>query len=182
MTRPSEARTRSGSVPVLLVVLVASLAMLPTVASAASESLSIFPDPLELLILIAVFVAMIFPVHKILFQPLLGVLDERGKRIEGARARAEEIDQEAGRVFGEYQTAVSEARKLAEEDRRGHLETARREQSRVTSEARGSAEEEVQRARAGVADALAQARVDLRGQAEELAREAAGRVLGRSLS
>ena len=62
------------------------------------------------------------------------------------------------------------------------LDTARKEQSRVTSEARGLAEQEVARAREGLAQALESARADLRSQAEDLAREAATRVLGRSIS
>lgn len=167
---------------VVAIVLAAGLVLLPIAAIAAEGGLSIFPDPVELLILIAIFVALIFPANKLLFAPLLGVLEERDKRIEGARGRAREIDADADRVFGEYEAAVTDARRLADENRRGQLDEARREQSRVTTSARGDAEVEVQRARAGVALALDQARSEVRSQAQQLAREAASRVLGRSLS
>ncbi len=177
----------------------AALAGAPMAAGAAEGGLVIFPEIVQDLLygdgqlwktpwkalevqLLVFFTLLIWPANKLLFQPLLGVLEERDRRIEGARGRAKEIDAEAERVLGEYQVAVTEARKLAEEDRRGQLEEARREQSRVTASARGDAESEVQRARSGVAEALAGARQELRTQAEQLAREAASRVLGRSLS
>ncbi|MCP5070740.1 MAG: hypothetical protein GY946_29605 [bacterium] len=161
---------------------VVGLVSLPWAAAASEGGLSIFPDLTELLILLAIFCVLIFPANKLVFEPLIEVLDERGRGIEGARARAGEIDSEADRVFGEYEVAVTAARKLAEEDRRGRMEEARREQSRVTAEARGAAEAEMQRARAGVADALDQARDELRSRAEDLARDAASQVLGRSVS
>lgn len=161
---------------------VVGLVALPLSAAAAEGGLSIFPDWKELLILLAVFAVLIFPSNKLVFEPLIEVLDERGRRIQGAQARAQEIDTEADRVFGEYETAVTAARKLAEEDRRGRMEEARREQSRVTAEARGDAEAEMQRARAGVAEALGQAREELRNQAQGLASDAASQVLGRSVS
>ena len=167
---------------VVAAIVAAGLASLPMAAAAAEGGLSIFPDVSELLILLAIFAVLILPANKLVFEPLLAVLDERSRRIEGARARAQEVDSQAGRVFGKYQEAVTDARKLADEDRRGHLDEARREQSRLTAEARSDAEAELQRARAGVAEALGQARDELRSQAEDLAREAAGRVLGRSLS
>jgi F0F1-type ATP synthase membrane subunit b/b' len=48
--------------------------------------------------------------------------------------------------------------------------------------ARGDAERELERARQEVASALADARAQLRREAEGLAREAAAQVLGRPLS
>ncbi|MBW2241013.1 MAG: ATP synthase F0 subunit B [Deltaproteobacteria bacterium] len=166
---------------IVAIAVVVGLVALPLAAAASEGGLSIFPELNELLILLALFGVLIFPSNKLVFEPLIEVLDERGRRIQGARDRAQEIESEADRVFGEYEVAITAARKLAEQDRRGRMEDARREQSRVTAEARGDAEAEMQRARAGVAEALGQAREELRSQSEGLAREVAGRVLGRSL-
>lgn len=192
MTRSPVARCASFA-------LIAVLVALPVAASASEGGLVIFSDlvqnwmygdgelwktpwkagEVQLLIL---FLVLLFPANKLLFQPLIGVLEERETRIEGAQARAAEVNQEAERVLGQYETAVSEARKLAEGDRRGTLEGARREQSRVTAAARGASEEEVRHARVGVAEALEQARAELRGQVDGLARQVASQVLGRSVS
>jgi len=132
--------------------------------------------------LIALFVLMILPVNRLVLQPLLRVVDERGAKIEGARKRASEVSAQAEAVLGRYQSAVEQARKQAEELRRGELDGARGEHARVVHEARTGAEAEVTRARAGVANAVAAARTELRRDNENLAREVAARVLGRALS
>jgi F-type H+-transporting ATPase subunit b len=159
-------------------------------AQAAEGGLEIFPDlflganPLEsrYLQLMALFVLLVFPVNRLVLKPLLAVLDERSARIEGAKKRASEIAGQADAVLARYGAAVEQARKQAEEQRKGTLEGARGEQNRVLAEARGAAEREVSSARSDVAGALQGARAALRGQSEALAREAAARVLGRTLS
>jgi F-type H+-transporting ATPase subunit b len=128
------------------------------------------------------FIVLIFPVNTLVLKPLLAVLDERSARIEGARKRAGEIAAQAEAVLARYSAAVEQARKQAEELRKAALEGARGDQVRLLAEARGAAEREVSAARSGVAGALAGARATLRNQSEALGREAAARVLGRTLS
>jgi F-type H+-transporting ATPase subunit b len=159
-------------------------------AHAAEGGLQIFPDlflgasPLEsrYVQLMVLFVLLIVPVDRLVLRPLLAVLEERGARIEGARKRAAEIGKQAESALGRYSAAIEEARKQADQLRSDALERARGEQARVLAEARGSAEREVSAARSGVAQALDGARVTLRSHGDALAREAASRVLGRSLS
>ncbi len=162
--------------------LLALLSGLPMAAHAAEGGLSLAPDPYELIALIVFFIALMYPANKLLFEPLIDTLEEREKRIEGAQKRATELGSEAERVLGTYQEAIGEARKAADTDRGQAMEEARREQARVTNEARGDAEQEVKRAREGVASSLEQARTEIRSQAEDLARQAAAQVLGRSIS
>jgi F-type H+-transporting ATPase subunit b len=149
-------------------------------AQAAGDSLEIFPDA-RIFYLIVLFVLLIFPVNKLLFHPIFRVLDEREARIEGARKRADQIGAEAEATLARYRSAVRSARDEAESDRKQVLEGARREQAELTGSVRSEAEVEISRARQEVAEALKDARSQLRERAEELAREAATRVLGRSL-
>jgi F-type H+-transporting ATPase subunit b len=161
-------------------------------AHAAEGGLQIFPDfdPLDPLSwpgsrfvqLLVLFVLLIGPVNHLVLRPLLGVLDERAKRIDGARKRAGEIGAQADEIFGRYQAALEAARKQADELRGRALDAARGDQARILAEARRAAEGEVSTARSGVAGALAGARATLRAQSQTLAREAAERVLGRTLS
>ena len=132
--------------------------------------------------LLVLFVALIFPVNALVLKPLLAVLDERSARIEGTRKRAGEVGAEAEAVLARYSAAVEQARRQADELRKVALDGARSDQARVLSEARGAAEREVSEARSGVAGALEGARATLRSQSDALAREAAARVLGRTLS
>jgi len=149
-------------------------------AQAAGSSLEIFPD-VRIFYLMALFVLLVFPVNKLLFRPIFRVLDERDARIEGARKRAEQIGAEAEATLDRYQSALRSAREEAESDRKRVLEAARREQAELTGSVRSEAEAAINRAREEVTGALGAARSQLREQAQELAREAAARVLGRGL-
>jgi F-type H+-transporting ATPase subunit b len=152
-------------------------------AQATGESLEVFPNirGYTFYCLIAFFALLVFPVNKLLFHPIFRVLDERQARIEGARKRADAIGAEADALLDRYRSGVRSAREQAESGRRQVLEEARRAQARLTGDVRSEAEAEINRAREEVAGALADARSQLREQAEALAREAATRVLGRSL-
>ncbi len=161
-----------ASVPALLA---------PAAAHAAEGGLEIFPDE-RIFVLIALFIVLVWPVDRLLFRPLLRVLDERRERIEGAREKADQLSRDADDVLGRYESAVQAARQEAEASRRASLDEARRNQNRITAGARGEAEGEVTRARGEVARALAEARTQLRREAEPLARAAASQVLGRALS
>jgi len=170
--------TVSSTATAILALAFGLLGALP--AHAAAESLEIFPDE-RIFYLIALFVLMVFPVNKLLFHPIFRVLDERDARIEGARKRADEVGAQAEATLDRYRSAVRSAREEAEGGRRELLQQARREQADLTGSVRNEAEVEINRAREEVAGALVDARSRLREQAQELAREAAARVLGRSL-
>lgn len=158
------------------------VALAATPAAAASGGIEIFPQPVPLAILIALFSVLIWPANKLLWQPLLRVFDERRERIAGTRARAEKLASEADDVFTAYQGAVERGRLAAEGVRNELLEGARREQAQVTADARHAAESEVAAARDAVSAALEAARAKLEGSARELGRDVAAQVLGRPLS
>ena len=150
-------------------------------AHAASDGgLELMPDFARTLpgLLIA-FLLLAFPVNALLLKPILKTLDERIERIEGTRAKAERIANEGQAVLERYETALREARDESELERRARLDDARATMLQTTSTARNAAEVELERARAELASALDGARATLRGQADELAREAAASVLGR---
>ena len=161
-------------------VLVAVLAARP--AFAAGGGLQIFPDWTIVGILVVAFALLILPVNRLLLAPILGVLEERERRIEGARAKAAEVESEANRVLTEYEASVRRAREDATAMRRDDLDRARGEEKETVAGARREAESELERVRGEVADALGAARATLRRDAEELARHAAEQILGRSLA
>jgi len=151
-------------------------------ALAASGGIEILPDWTGLLpILLVLFALLIFPVNKLIFGPLFRVLDEREERIDGARAKAVQVDGEAEQVLSRYADSVAQARSEAASDVKTHLDTARADEKQETSGARAAADAEIERARGELNTALEEARRGLRPQAEALAREAAERVLGREL-
>ncbi len=133
-------------------------------------------------VLLALFALLIFPVNKLIFGPLFRVLDEREERIDGARAKARQVDDEAEQILARYADSVARVRADAAGERKQHLEEARADEKHETSNARAAAESEIERARSEIGAALEEARRGLRPQAEARAREAAERILGRELS
>ena len=151
-------------------------------AFAAGGGIEIMPTPAKLLPLILLFVLMIVPVNRLIIQPMLSVLDERDARIAGARQRAAELEKRASEVLASCEASVATAREEAESDRRGTLDQARSAHAERVGRERGEAEARIAEARREVGSALEAARSGLQAEAQELARQAAERMLGRSLS
>jgi len=148
-----------------------------------SEGNLVLEPSLEMLgVLIVLFVILIFPLHALLFRPIFAVFDARAEKIAGTRARAEKIAAQADEVLARYESSLRDAREEAERARKERLAAARSESAEQSAAARAEAEREIERAREQIGAGLAEARESLRPQAELLAREAAARVLGRTLS
>jgi len=164
--------------------LVFAVAAVSTLArpAAASTNLELVPDFFGILpLLILFFVLLMFPANALLFKPIFRVLDEREKRTNGTRQRAEKIMRDAEETLANYERAVRDVRDEAERDRKSNVATARTENASVTAEARSQAQAEAERAGRELAAALEESRVVMREQAESIAAEAAARVLGRPL-
>ncbi|MFQ5417845.1 MAG: hypothetical protein ACE5FL_12460, partial [Myxococcota bacterium] len=63
-------------------------------AAASEGQLVLLPDPQKLLILVAFFAALIYPVNALILKPIFRVLDERDEKIAGTRRRAERLANE----------------------------------------------------------------------------------------
>ena len=160
----------------------AAVSLLAGDALASEGDLVLFPDPLMLGILIALFLLLVYPVNRLIFRPIFRVLDERDAKIAGTREKAERLFTEADEVLARYEGSVREVRAEAEQARKQVLADARGDGGSSTAQARSEAEREVARAREEIAGALDLARSELRAQTEGLAREAATQALGRALS
>jgi F-type H+-transporting ATPase subunit b len=151
-------------------------------ARAAGGGLEIFPDPLQLFVLVVLFAGLVVPVNLLVLRPILRVLDERAERIEGARQRAAQVGRQADESLARYRAEIDRARAEGERERRRLLEEARGQQAQLSAAARAEAEAEIERARAEVQTALGGAREALHRDAERLARDAVARILGRPLA
>lgn len=151
-----------------------------TSAHAAAE-LVLIPDPYIAGVLIVAFFALIPFVNALIVKPVFRVIDERADKIEGARKRAAKLEVDADTVLSKYETAVRDVREQSEGGRRDAIDAARAQQAEVTSAARAEAEREMEQSRLELEASLVTARASLRGTAEDLAKQAAERVLGRAL-
>ncbi len=179
--RDDRDRDRRGHAARLLGGFVASFAA--AAPAQAAGGLHLWPpDWATFGLLLLAFLVMLVPMNALIFKPLFAAMDAREDRIAGARRRGEKLETDAAEVLERYQTAVRGARDEAEQDRRTRIEEARAERGSITDAARGEAEAEVERSRGDIQRSLDEARSSLRESGEALAREAAERILGRSLS
>jgi len=148
----------------------------------ASGGLELVPEPQRLIFLLVLFLVLVPLLNFLLFKPLLGVLEERGRKIEGARARAAELANRAAALVDQHDAAVQGVRQAAHQERARFVDEARRAHQSAIGEARGEAEHRLAETRNEIGAALDAARAQLRSAAGPLAREAAERLLGRSLS
>jgi len=151
-------------------------------ARAAGGGLELMPDFTRTLPILVLLFFVLVPVLKgLLFEPLLTALHTREEKIDGARRHAERITREAETALATYEEQIRAAREEGERQRKSLVEEARRDHAAAVATERGSAEQTIERARGEIRTALDQARDQLRSEAQELARDAASRILGRAL-
>ncbi len=168
--------------PRLLAVALAALllAAAPSAANAAG-GISLVPEIEVLALNFVVLGLLIYPVNKLLIQPLIGLLGEREERSEGATALVAELAGETASLRGTVTERLGEARATAQGRRIEILAGAQEEERRLLEAARAHAAEQVASVRTSIANELETARATLQSDARELAREAAASILGRVL-
>ena len=124
-----------------------------------------------------VFLFTLWALNKLLFGPLLEILDERRSLTTETREKAAHKSQATEALFQEY------AAKIREEKQRGYqlAEAVRKEtmeeRRRKISEARSEAESLLRKAKEEVAKEVEAAKRDLETDADEVAKTIAARVL-----
>jgi F-type H+-transporting ATPase subunit b len=156
--------------------------MLAALPANAAEGLVLMPDLETLPVLLVAFVVVTLVLDPLIFRPLMKVMDEREERIDGARRRADQVQQQAEEALSRYQEAILGAHDDATAERRRRMGIAREGLVRLTNQAKEEAEREVARAREELSASLDEARDSLRQAADGLAILAAERILGRSLA
>jgi F-type H+-transporting ATPase subunit b len=127
------------------------------------------------------FLLLLFVLQRFLYKPVLGMLDERQRKIRESVEAAELMRQETAKADLERAEALREARRQAEEI----VTRAMQEADRLRADAREQAQEEAQRiitrAEQEAQAERQQAMLELRRQVADLAVLAASRVISRNL-
>ncbi len=127
------------------------------------------------------FLILLFILQRFLFKPVLSMLDQRAARIRESMENAERVRAETARLESESKDILERARAEGQQ----LLAQANRNAERILTEARQAAQEEgerlVERARADLERERIQAFEELRTQIGDLAIQAAGQVLRRTL-
>ncbi len=136
------------------------------------------PDASVLIVFLTTWV-LVWILDRVLFRPVLHILDERERRTKGYRAEARAMEAECARLRAHYDEAVKRARaegyQLVEARRREALEWREQFLMSVREQARAA----VERVRRELAEQVQEAKPQLEREAEVLAREVTRHVLGR---
>ncbi len=119
--------------------------------------------------------------YKLLYKPLLKVLDERDGKIDGQLKNAESAKQEAENMLSEYKSQLSKAQQEAQ----GILENAKKmgadTREQIVSEAREEAGKTLEKAKKEIEIEKTKALGEIRSEATTLAVLAAGKVIKKEL-
>lgn len=134
-----------------------------------------------LLLQFANFMILLAVLNALLFKPLRAVLAARKATIDGDLAKARTLDEQIQTQVAEYEVKLQEARQRGSQERTALRQAAQTEETRLLSAANEKASQRLQTLKEQVAGEAAAARQGLRGETEALARQIAGKVLGRSI-
>jgi F-type H+-transporting ATPase subunit b len=147
----------------------------------AAEGLNLSPRPSLVLTNLVIVLLLIWPVNRLLIAPLVRVLQEREARTSGAGDQLAELREQGVRELEQLEARRNQARREAAERRLAILARGKAEEQRILGAAREEAAGALAQVRTSIAAELEEARAALRGDAQDLARLAAERILGRSL-
>ena len=134
-----------------------------------------------LLLQFANFMILLVVLNVLLFKPLRAVLAARKTTIDGDLAKARATEAQIQAQVAEYEAKLQEARQRGGQERTALRQAAVAEEARLLGAANEAASRRLQELKGQVADEAATARQALRSETEVLARQIAGKVLGRSV-
>jgi len=153
----------------------------PVVLTLASGGALIDIDS-TLFIQLAIFAVFGFVATRVLFRPYLRMREDRVAGIDGARAEATRLAAEADARLADYEAKLAAARTRAgNEQRRIRAEAATHERE-VTDKARAEAARTIAEARTTIDAERKAAEAELLPRADAVARQVAGKLLGREVA
>jgi F-type H+-transporting ATPase subunit b len=158
-----------------------ALALLLPASAQAADGLNLFPQAELVALNVVLFLLLIWPVNRLLVQPLLRVLDERERRTAGAESEVEALRTSARDARKALEAGMIDARGRAQARRTAILAAGETDEHAVLDAARNDAQAAIDSVRAAVESELAGARAALEADTRALARDAATRILGRPL-
>ncbi len=135
-----------------------------------------------LIIHLGFFLVMLVVLNKLLFQPMLAVMDERTERVDGNREAADKAVSGAGEMIDEYQSRIAGAKKELGSEKDEVRRATDAEVDKLLQSARISAGEVVADVREKVAAQYQAAEDGLKADSQAMGKDVAERILGRSVN
>ncbi len=127
------------------------------------------------------FLVLMVVLNVFLYKPIRKVLADRDEEINGAKARAAEVDKDVQEKMAQYEARLREARARTSEERNVLKKEALAQEADIVEKARKEAADSLAAIKNKVTKEAADAKELLREQARTLSLEICEKVLGRSL-
>lgn len=127
------------------------------------------------------FMILMAVLNALLFKPLRAALQARKETIEGAKAKVQDIDEQVQAQIARYEAQLQDARQQGGQERSALRKTGQEEEARILGDANRNATEKLQTITMQIQEEVDSARQALRSETEALAKEIAGKVLGRAV-
>ncbi len=134
-----------------------------------------------ILIQMANFILLIFILRKLLYVPILGILNERKERMEKYDGEVKRLKQEVEQKFSEYEEKVRLAKLDAMEQRNAIVKESADMAKSIIDAVRSEIPALMEQLNARITREVDAARAILRSQSRKISLEIAEKVLGRSI-
>ena len=128
------------------------------------------------------FFVLLFFLNKLLYRPLVAIMNERREKIESGNSRAREIEAEVDEKMQRYQEQLSSAKSDAAQERAELRKAGHQQEAEITGEAQQKAVTRIKDIREQVGKEATEAGQVLNTEAKALAGQIAAKVLGRKLA
>ncbi len=150
--------------------------------AAAPEASPITVDlDLTFVVQLVLFVGLTLILKPVLFDPMLKLFEEREKRIDGAKVQARHMDEKSATALAKYEEEMAKARAAANAERDKIRAAALKREQDILAEVRAATTKTLEDGKRAVQTEAQRARAALKIEAAAMARDLAGRVLGREV-
>jgi F-type H+-transporting ATPase subunit b len=131
---------------------------------------------------IGLFLVLLVSLKPLLFDPMLKLFEERERRIDGARRKARDIDDQSAGALAKYEAAMTTARAEGNTEREKIRSTGIAQETALLSMVRLETMRQTDEGKQAALAELAKVRQALGLQVPDMARDLAKRVLGREVA
>ncbi len=130
---------------------------------------------------VVLFVGLTLFLKPVLFDPMLKLFEERERRIDGAKLLARKIDEKSATAAAKYEAEMAKARAAAAAVRDKIRAEAVKQEQEILSAVRAATAKVIDDGKRSAVAEAERARAALKADSAALARDLAGRVLGREV-
>ena len=136
----------------------------------------------SLIIQLVIFISLMLILNKMLFQPVLTLLQARRNKIEGDQGQARELQARAEDARTRFDEGLADGRLRAAEEKDRVRDAGLEEAKRLTAEARHEADEELPKRKAEIEVERRRVEAELKPMQGKIARQIAEKLLGRRVA